>query len=855
MDDKLITDPTEILEAQKVFYANLYKQIETLEINRRIIQDINVPKLEQADKDLCDQPITLEELSASLKELPNNKTPGTDGLTTDFYKFFWSKIKKIVYDSIIYAFNNSILSVEQRRGILSIIPKKDKDLRYLKNWRPLTLMNTDYKILTKSLACCSQKVLPTIISKDQSGYLKGRFIGENIRTIFDTIEYTKLNQISGMMVLVDFEKAFDSISWSFLFESLKAFDFGNNFMKWIEVIYNKPECCVTNNGFSSNFFEISQGIRQGCPISALLFLLVVEIMSINIKNSPDIVGISVGNHEVKISQLADDTTLFLRDVSSLQNALDFLDTFRKSSGLKLNKGKTEIMWIGAMENSNEKPLGLQITNNSVRCLGILCNTDEDTAIKENFSQKIKKLKKLLSMWRQRNLSLKGKISFLKTMALPLLLYPASVLHVPENVIDEVDKLLFSFVWNDKKSLIKKEVLISNVGNGGLNMPHFESIVKGLKCTWIGRILNASDCKLEMLKTFINYRNYNVIDVIKCKLDTNYVTFKSKFYEDIMKYWYELYSKTCTEYILDECLWDNKFITIGNKPAHVNDFLTHGIVRYRDILDDNLKIMSKIDIEQKYHCALKHMDYNSVVHAIPKKWRKLDEYGRNFFISNQIDDIFIILNENNRKVKHSIMKCKDFTLLFLEQICQDPVAKAKWNEIYTFDENDWHDYYILPYTVTKDTHVLSLQYRIINRIFPCNYWLAKWNTDVNDKCQNCNNTDTLEHFFYECRPVHLLWNGLKTWWLANLGCTFNLTSRDIIFGILNPNKDKYIYAFNYCILCVKVYIKQCKTSEDVPNLFDFLHFMKQKLEIEIMYYKMSNLRDADLEKWNVLLESL
>ena len=131
-------------------------------------------------------------------------------------------------------------------------------------------------------------------------------------------------------------------------------------------------------------------------------------MSINIKNSPDIVGISVGNHEVKISQLADDTTLFLRDVSSLKNALDFLDTFRKSSGLKLNKGKTEIMWIGAMENSNEKPLGLQITNNSVRCLGILCNTDEDTAIKENFSQKIKKLKKLLSMWRQRNLSLKGK---------------------------------------------------------------------------------------------------------------------------------------------------------------------------------------------------------------------------------------------------------------------------------------------------------------------------------------------------------------------------------------------------------------------------------------------------------------
>ena len=183
--------------------------------------------------------------------------------------------------------NNSSLSIEQRRGILNIIPKKDKDLRHLANWRPLTLLNTDYKILTKLLALRLQKVLPSIISPDQTGYLKGRYIGDNIRTIFDIIEYTKIKQIPGMMVLIDFEKAFDSISWNFLFKTLDAFNFGDNFKKWIKIIYSNPECCVTNNGFASSFFPISRGIRQGCPISALLFILVVEIMSLHIKQNQE----------------------------------------------------------------------------------------------------------------------------------------------------------------------------------------------------------------------------------------------------------------------------------------------------------------------------------------------------------------------------------------------------------------------------------------------------------------------------------------------------------------------------------------------------------------------------------------
>ena len=386
--EKVVTDPGEILEAQKDFYKQLYSEPRGIQLDADIFKEIKIPQLEEIEKKLCDEEITMEEVAKSLKELPNNKTPGTDGLTTDFYKFFWPKIKQIVYDSIIFAFKSSKLSIEQRRGILSIIPKKSKDLRYLKFWRPLTLLNTDYKIITKLLAIRLQKVLPSIINMDQSGYLKGRYIGDNIRTIFDTMQYTMNNQIPGMMVLLDFEKAFDSISWPFLQEALKAFNFGLAFRKWVQILYSDPECCVVNNWYSSSFFNPSRGIRQGCPISALLFLLVVEIMALHIRQSKSIEGIKVEGCSIKITQLADDTTLFLKDTPSLRSVFSFLDRFNRCSGLKLNRSKTEIMWIGSERHSCSKPLGLKIAKDSVKCLGVLCNTDVQQAITENFEEKV-----------------------------------------------------------------------------------------------------------------------------------------------------------------------------------------------------------------------------------------------------------------------------------------------------------------------------------------------------------------------------------------------------------------------------------------------------------------------------------
>ena len=131
----------------------------------------------------------------------NNETPGSDGFTIEFYHFFWNAIGPIMVDSFNYAFENGEMSISHKCDVISLIPKKDKDKKYLKNWRPISVFNNDYKIVTEALALRMEKVLPTIISPNQTGYVKGRYIGESIRIITDMMSITKKKKHSRLSSL------------------------------------------------------------------------------------------------------------------------------------------------------------------------------------------------------------------------------------------------------------------------------------------------------------------------------------------------------------------------------------------------------------------------------------------------------------------------------------------------------------------------------------------------------------------------------------------------------------------------------------------------------------------------------
>ncbi len=284
-------------------------------------------RLSDEDHMLCDRPITESEILQWLKKLNNEKKTGTDGLLAEFYKFFWCDIKGFVMDSFLHAIKTGKLSIEQKRGVITLLPKKNKDRLFLKYWRPISLLNTDYKIIAKLLANRMKEVLSSIISEDQSGYLKGRYIGQNIRLLQDISFFTELKQLPCTLLAIDFKKAFDSLNWNFLLKTLKHVNFGPNIISYVKLMYNNIESAVLNNGSTGNYFKLERGMRQGCPLSAYLFILAIEVLANKIRNDPDIKGIKIDNKEIKISLLADDITLILKDLLSLKKILKPLNSF------------------------------------------------------------------------------------------------------------------------------------------------------------------------------------------------------------------------------------------------------------------------------------------------------------------------------------------------------------------------------------------------------------------------------------------------------------------------------------------------------------------------------------------------
>ena len=188
-----------------------------------------------------------------------------------------------------------------------------------------------------------EAVLPDLIHYNQTAYVKGRTIFDAVRTIDDVINFSQLKTQSGLLVTIDFEKAFDSIKWEFLTNTLKIFNFGPSIISWIKTFYKNISNCVNNNGFSTHHFELKRGVRQRDPLSPHLFILCLELLAIAIREDGEIKGLSIGNEDIKLTTFADDMTCFLKDTASFRKVLNLLGEYGLFSGLKVNEEKTEVL--------------------------------------------------------------------------------------------------------------------------------------------------------------------------------------------------------------------------------------------------------------------------------------------------------------------------------------------------------------------------------------------------------------------------------------------------------------------------------------------------------------------------------
>jgi exonuclease III len=853
IDGKITSNSTAITEEQTRFYKNLYteklntKSTSYTDAESILFNNQSGTKLTELQKEFCDNDINESEILKSLKALKNGKTPGTDGLPPDFYKFFWKDIKPYVTDSIQYALKNNKLSIEQKRGLINLIPKKNKNRLILKNWRPISLLNTDYKLLAKILASRLQEVLPHIIKQDQTGYLKNRFIGQNIRLLEDITFFTKNEKLPGIIFSIDFEKAFDSVNWDFLFKTLKMFNFGDKFISFIKTMYCNIESTVLNNGKSSQFFRLERGVRQGCPLSAYLFIITIEILATHIRNNPNIKGIKIGTEEIKISLLADDITLLLHDISSLTTVIQTLSLFKDCAGLKINLDKSNAKYIGSLTTCDHYPHGLSWIKTPIKTLGISIVDDQNQNYLLNFHNRICTLKSTLNIWSQRNLSLKGKITVINNLALAPLIYASSVTNTPKKAISEINNIIQNFIWKGKQAKIAQKTLIQNIDNGGLKLCHFETKVSSLMLSWVKRLTTSFPQKWTLLpKKFYSCPNLKTYFNSNHKLlhDKNIPIFYKNIHEIYMKY-FKLEPINFTE-ILNESLWLNQRIKTTQGHIYIKSWESNNILTVRNLFNEFGILLSHNELTSKYNIHTTFLQTLQVQKSIPSNWiKKINTH------SNTLPPINteLCIRVNNILKPLTLATCKDFYWHILNNIAHIPTCIKKWNKTYqtlsTSINIEWKKIFNHSFYISRDTKIQTLQYKIIHRYIACNYWLKNIKILDSDICLLCNtNSDTIAHFFLTCDNVNHFWVAFNNWWnrltdenLIDLAETGKL-QQNILFGF--PGHTDMIFALNYCVIYAKYYIYQKKIIK-LNDLFilDYLIFLKSTLKTEKTILKRQN----------------
>ena len=215
---KKVSEQQEILNCIRQYYQNLFNnkdnEIEETDLFK-VIDETQVSKISISD---MGRAISIQELSIVLKKMKNNKTPGIDGISSEFLKVFWEKLKHLICRAINTCYAKGQMSPSMRQCIITCLPKGNKDRKFIKNWRPISLLSSVYKLMSGVIANRLKATLDTVISSTQTGFLSGRQISDNTRLIYDIMQTAEIKNLEGMLMLIDFEKAFDSISWNFMYE-------------------------------------------------------------------------------------------------------------------------------------------------------------------------------------------------------------------------------------------------------------------------------------------------------------------------------------------------------------------------------------------------------------------------------------------------------------------------------------------------------------------------------------------------------------------------------------------------------------------------------------------------------------
>ena len=836
------------------FYKQLYKNKDHL------LKDVSIheflktspndyyPSLDCNDNSIMSNEITLHEMSAVLKASRNGAAPGQSGLSFEFYKKFWDQLGYFLTKAANYSYTIGALPEILSRGTISLLPKEGKDKEKLANWRPLTLLSVEYKLIASCIAGRMGNFLPKLIHPDQMGFVKGRFIGESIRLVHDTMQFANSNKIKGLLLLIDFEKAFDSLSHSFIDKCLDFFGFNDLSKKWINILLHNFYANTVHAGNISEPFKLGRGSKQGDPVSSLLFILCVEILSIKI--SREVTGIKIGNVTVKRTLYADDLTIFINyDGDELRDVIMILNDFFFISGLKINFSKTQCVKIGDAQNDPNLCDDLGLTwEQSFKLLGIHLDASLND-LDCNYDIAVTKILNVIKNWRYRYLTIYGKTTIVKTLLLSKISHLNLVLPCLDNKkITELEQIIFGFLWKTKDNVNGKDRVARVVGKlperkGGMNLPSIKLSMSAMKLSWLRRgQINENATWVGVLNAELNiYRAGLTLNEILTKMsieDICKIKIRNKFWEScfnaINKTYYAMI-KANPLLIVDKVIWGSKLIDDTDRV--MNRYRNRGISENIETICDTLTISNG-------NLAFKGpQELTSTVNYDRAKLANfrltIARYLLNFGIRvGGPCDINVIARPREPLIRRMIMLekkgCSAWKSLVKDQFSINGVTiqEQKWENVLRkrMGVHFWNACYDHQRFLNYNNKQKWLQYQILRKSLMVNHIVSKFKPTVSELCTFCNAfPETIEHLFFNCN-VSKTFIGLCTTWFHTWGLNINLNNLEVYEFLFLQKKRTRTLIGTFLIMHIKYFIWIARCQKKEPLIAEFKKWLGNEIGI-------------------------
>ena len=843
---QVITDKKQILSEFSTHLSEKYRTSNIVEDASCFLENTIDNKLSPEQKTELEKPITLNELTQALQGMKKGRSPGVNGFTASFFRQFWVYIGPF----LLRVLNNNIAQGNTcqsfREGIITLIPKPGQAEDCIKGWRPISLLNTDFKIISAAVANRLKSVMDILISPTQSAYIKGRYIGENTRLVYDVIDHLNKEQKTGIILAADFEAAFESIAWNFLKQALVSFNFGPRFRSIIDLLY------LNSNNFSRILLEgylgekmyLNQGIRQGDPASGYLFNLAVEPLASQLKKSAQCTGIRLETDiEVRLSQYADDLIIFSKaDENALRAVVDELRRFSSFSNLKLNLKKTNYLPIGPVSSALRNcASGIQAVD-ELKILGIKFNETNDLVTETNLKNKIESIQHEIIQWKRRKLTLMGKITVIKSLLL------AKMVHIfislptpPPAIIKLLEKIIHDFLWNSRSDPVKRSKLVQNTMHDGINITDITSFIKSLKIGWVKRLYTSKQSwaflvksNLPAIETFLTYGSKKLKAIVK--------TQHNSFWKDVFNAWIEfihLY-KPSDECILTSTIWFSNFSKF--KTSIIKTWDKNGLRFIGDLINrDTGRFYSHADLRRIYNIPITFLCYESLIRGLPNI-----NFGTNNFKFNR-PTLPYQLALINRNINTGRLAYQEFIARLRTKYKNSQEAWVnKWNQ--NGIETPYIGSMLTICSVTTNTYLQSFHFKIITNVIATNRYLNIIGKSETALCTLCKRSfETVDHLFWTCPKTQAFIGNIK----SELYLRFNITLQFEKSNWFLPSLENCTKMEIMLAAIAKLVIYKARLKKHQPNIEYFVNLVRFEVEKESIIARKNDKTVDFNEKWGRL----